>query len=244
MSAQCTSTPLSWLRLEQHALGELEGDVAHETTAHLEVCAACRARIAAIHADDVTLRPLDAASTKAPAAAVVAPFRPRATWVASLALAAALLLAVGPMRQWWGLGGAPGSSGEEPTVGARAKGEEVAMRLVRDDGVELPAEDASYEPGARLKVLVTCPPTLRAAWDVAVYEEGEAIFPMDRVESLACANDAPLPGAFRLTGRSPVTVCVVWSTEGAPDRAAVAAEPPSDRAADRRCLHLAPALAP
>ncbi|MCA9536808.1 MAG: zf-HC2 domain-containing protein [Myxococcales bacterium] len=39
----CTGTPVSWLRLERLALGELTGDEARTVEAHLRECAACRA---------------------------------------------------------------------------------------------------------------------------------------------------------------------------------------------------------
>ncbi|MCA9675926.1 MAG: zf-HC2 domain-containing protein, partial [Myxococcales bacterium] len=43
MSATCVSEPVSWLRLERYALGELPGPLAREVAAHLAGCPACRA---------------------------------------------------------------------------------------------------------------------------------------------------------------------------------------------------------
>lgn len=40
---RCVGTPVSWLRLEQHALGELAASEASAIEEHLEACPACRA---------------------------------------------------------------------------------------------------------------------------------------------------------------------------------------------------------
>lgn len=243
MSTPCTSTPISWLRLEQHALGELAGDAARATEAHLAACVACSQRLASLRADDVSLRPLEATTAPRREAPVVELAARRSRWVGALVLAASLALVIGQARERVRRDGALRSPGGEVALEGRVKGDEVAMRLVRDDGVELPQADASYEVGARLKVLVTCPPALHATWDVVVYEGAEAQFPLSPASDLACANDVPLPGAFRLTGQSPVTVCLVWSSAGAPDRAEVAVAAHDEGSFDRRCVRLAPALA-
>ena len=73
------------------------------------------------------------------------------------------------------------------------------------------ADPAVFASGDRFRVLVTCPPNQGHEWDVVVYQEGEAFFPFERGRQLQCGNDVSLPGAFRVTGASPVEVCLVMA---------------------------------
>jgi len=51
----CTREPVSWLRLERYALGELGADAARAIEVHVAECAACRGCLERIWGDD---RPL------------------------------------------------------------------------------------------------------------------------------------------------------------------------------------------
>jgi hypothetical protein len=62
---------------------------------------------------------------------------------------------------------------------------------------------------------------------VAVYEaDGGVTFPLAQALDLPCGNSVPLPGAFRITGRERMTVCLVWASGEALDREVVRRTPP------------------
>ena len=195
----CISQPISWLRLEQYALDELtEGR--DEIAAHLAACEACRACLARIESDaKLDLPPLPATATAT--ATVVRPAWRRAL-VASgsaLALAAAAVLAIGRVT-------AP-----PPDDGERVKGAAIAFSLVRDDDALIAEAGGTYKDGDRFKAIVTCPPGARLRFDLVVYDGAGAQFPLDPAQPLACGNEVPMRGAFRLTGTAPLRVCLVWS---------------------------------
>ena len=99
------------------------------------------------------------------------------------------------------------------------KGSSVAFTLVRDDDALVTEAGGTYRDGARFKALVTCPPGAKASFDVAVYEaDGTVSFPLAQAVDLACCNSVPLPGAFRVTGRERMTVCLVWASGEGLDR--------------------------
>ncbi len=224
MSA-CAGVPVSWLVLERYRLGELDGAKRAEVDDHLAGCGACRAALAGIDADDRALPPLPR-----PLRPARSPSRGRTAAVLSgLALAAALFLFLGRRPK-------PEEPGIEPTT-TRVKGTDVAFALVRDDDALIADGGGVYREGDRFKALVTCPPGMRASWDVVVYERGEASFPLAPAAEVACGNAVPLPGAFRVTGNERLTVCLLWRDDGDVDRAAVRGTEPSllGRA---RCLTL------
>lgn len=119
----CIGTPVSWLRLERLALGELAGDEASAIEAHLRECPACRAcadecaepvalpaldmsaadsRSAEPALDDPARRAPDGAPAEPVLATVVRParFQSRARWVlpVTLGLAAAAAVALVVLR--------------------------------------------------------------------------------------------------------------------------------------------------
>lgn len=194
MSA-CTSTPISWLRLERYRDGELDDAERARIAEHLLACTACRACFHRIEEDTRELPPLPALPT-APAQR-----RSKALFVASgLALAAALLFAVGRVPR-----------DDEPM--ARMKGDGIAFTLVRDDQTVLGDASGTYREGDRWKALVTCPAGSRSTFDLVVYERGDAAFPLEPAKHLDCGNEVPLPGAFSLRGRERLVVCLVWGDE-------------------------------
>jgi hypothetical protein len=244
----CTATPLSWLRLELYHAGELAAEERTEITAHLATCAACAACFATIVDDaQAPLAALPAAMRDAPAkseatreATPLAATRLRgvgrfAPVVAALAMAAALLLVLGKR----GDDGVRHAPTDDPSA-ARTKGGAVAFALVRDDAAVVAEAAGSYRDGDRWKAVVTCPAGMRAAWDVVVFERGEAAFPLAPMPDLACGNGVPLPGAFRTTGRERMTVCLVWSDGKSVDRARLRGASP-DALAQAACKVLEPA---
>jgi len=213
MKRACTETPLSWLLLEQLHLGELEARAAAKARAHLAACAACSEELAAIAEDDA--RPLPALPTTATSPPRPPALRRAAPFVfGALAAAAAFVLFV---RR-------PSPMGDAVPA-ARVKGGEVALTLVRDDDTTVAEAGGSYRDGDRFKAAVSCPPRLTATWDLVVYERGEASFPLSPTSTLACGNGVPLPGAFRVTGRERLVVCVVWR-DGPIDRDELRRTPP------------------
>lgn len=210
---RCSGTPISWLRLELHHAGEAEAKDSEAIVAHLATCAACAACLARIEADvELPLAPLPAAPKTPAASPVRAPILLRvAPPLAALALAAAILFFLGRRPD-------PRAPTAEPYPSARMKGGDVAFVLVRDDEGVVAEAGGVYRDGDRWKAVVTCPAGMRAAWDLAVFEHGEAAFPLEPALDLPCGNAVPLPGAFRTTGKERMTVCLVWNDGALVDR--------------------------
>ena len=175
MTARCIGEPVSWLRLEQWRLGELAEGESAGVAEHLAACPACAACAARIRADEaIELPPLALGARPATGASP----RPGASsrYAGGLAAAAALLLAVG--RSWRDPRGA--TTGEV----AQTKGDGTAFVLVRDDGVRLVDAEGVFRTGDRFKALVTCPPAMRATFDLVVFDDGGASFPLAAAHEL------------------------------------------------------------
>lgn len=188
MTARCTGEPVSWLRLEQHALAPDD-----QVARHLAGCAACRACFAGIEADRG--RALPRLGEVAIAAAARRRRLQRARWLGAataLAAAAALILVV--------LG-----RGDETMPGIKG-GDDLVLNLIRERAGEVVADPSSYRNGDRFKVLVTCAAPGEVDVTVTVEQAGAVFTPLARA-SIRCGNRVPLPGAFVLTGDQPANVC-------------------------------------
>ncbi|MEQ1504906.1 MAG: hypothetical protein ABMB14_21925 [Myxococcota bacterium] len=100
--------------------------------------------------------------------------------------------------RWW-LAAGPSSD--------RFKGGELAVELVhvRDGASGATREVRVGEP---LGLRLTCPPTSRdTAFDVVVFQAGEASFPIPR-GTVVCGNRTAVPGAFAVDRPGPLTACV------------------------------------
>ncbi len=187
--------PLSWLLLERYQLGEVSAAERARVEDHLGGCAGCRADLDALVADDRPLPPLPEAT----------PARTR--WslaVAGLAAtAAAVVLAIALWAPWRQGGGAG-----VPPARIQVKGGELALTLIREREGVTTENPSRYLDGDRFRIELTCPPGERA-WDVVVFQADQAFFPYAAAGPLACGNRVGLPGAFRLTGSGPVTVCAL-----------------------------------
>lgn len=213
---------LSWLKLEQRLLNELEPAEASAVDAAVAGAPRLAARVAAI-ADAPALPPLDLSredsglplpdEARPTGGAEVIPLRRWAGVATALALAAAALLVV------W-----VGPKSEHPGPQTRWKGGELALTLDRARDGRVLEDAADFRPGDRFRVRLTCPPGDRA-WDLVVYQEGEASFPLDATEPLACGNRVVLPGAFTLDGDDEALVCAVLEP---PSRAGLAGGPPRE----------------
>jgi hypothetical protein len=108
------------------------------------------------------------------------------------------------------VGGPPRQGGVLPAPGRVSfKGGELALSLVRERKGAILHDPTTFAPKDRFKVLVTCAPGERLLWDLMVIQGEERSFPLKPGGPLLCGNRQPLPGAFTITGRSPVVVCVV-----------------------------------
>jgi len=240
MSPRCTGEPISWLRLERYHLGELGPDERSRIEQHLATCPACRACLERIEGDDaVALPPLPAPM---PARRVVRLRRPAqiGAFVATLAAAAAVGLAIRSSHP---------TDGERVALqGARVKGDGIAFSLVREDGARVDGEEGVYRDGDRFKAIVTCAPGAAGAFDMVVYDASGASFPLDPSVGLACGNEAALSGAFRLTGAGDETLCLVWNASGSVDRSTLASAASMDAASGQGggvlCKKLSPARQP
>lgn len=208
----CVSEPVSWLRLERYALGELSGAAATAVREHLAACPACEACFARIGADAHALPPLPARP---------APRKfwtwPRLAWMGGMLATAAILLLVLRPR------GA--ATPAVATLDERVKGgsSEIAIALVRERAGAITAEAATFVAEDRIAVRVTCGAGEVFA-DVVVFQRGEASFPLPPAR-IRCANNVAVPGAFTITGGD-AQVCVAVDPTKAPDRPAVTAAGP------------------
>jgi hypothetical protein len=200
-------TPVSWLRLERYALGELGSGEHAEIAAHLATCARCSACADRIAADaQRALPPLPAVVARTPAPLPATPWRERLRrawpgWWYALGAAAAAFALIFALR--------PGEPPHGP--GARVvavKGGEVAVELVRERGGSIAWEPTSFAAGDRLELLVTCAPPLRVHADVVVMQSDGPAFPGSPT-LIPCGNRVPVPPAFQITGPGPATVCVL-----------------------------------
>jgi hypothetical protein len=208
MSARCVSEPISWLRLERYALGEAPDAAA--IAEHLASCAACRACLARIEADAKEVL-AELPKPASPASRAVGVTRKPSAWRrATVAAGSAVALAAAVVLV---LGRGPAA----PDDRDRIKGAEIAFSLVRDDDTLFAEAGGTFRDGDRFKALVSCAPGTRARFDLVVYDEHGASFPLEVPAALACGNDVPLPGAFLVRGPSPMRVCLVWG-DAPPDR--------------------------
>ena len=198
----CVGEPISWLRLEQAALGARDG----ATDAHLAACPACRACFDEIRADVVALPPL-----AIPARTARAPWWRWAMPAMGLAAAAAILVLV--LR--------PRPTAERDTFAIKGVGD-VTVSLVRDRASAIDEGATTFHAGDRWKVVVTCAPGAATWLDVAVLEQGvrKPDYPLAAAH-LTCGNRVVLPGAFELTGSNPNRVCVYGSADDRPARGSV-----------------------
>ena len=221
MTSRCIGEPVSWLRLEQFRLGELDGAERTRVAEHLAACPVCAACSARIEADEaIELPALELRAGVIPPS-VAAPRRPARSLrlvagVGAVAAAAcvALLIRRTPRAPDEALG-----HGET----ARSKGGGMAFVLVRDDGQRIVEAQGVFRSSDRFKALVTCPPEASATFDLVVFDASGSSFPLAPARGFPCGNEVPLPGAFRLTP-SPggtETVCVVWGGDGEVDRTAL-----------------------
>jgi hypothetical protein len=122
----------------------------------------------------------------------------------------------------------------------RAKGGEIAFSLVGDFGERIEGSEGSYRDGDRFKAIVTCPPSMKATFYLVVLDSSGVSYPIEPVSGVACGNNVPLLGAFRLTGEATETVCLFWS-EGEPMSRSDAATIEETLSNNALCKQLRPA---
>ena len=223
-----TCTPISWLRLERYHLGELPSDAVKVIAAHLASCERCRSCLDRIQNE---------APDELPALPAKPAMRPRRTWFlqwralgfATSALALALFVLLRPAGHEW-----------RPARVFHAKGGDVALDLVREREGSVAMAPTSFAEQDRFKAFVTCPPPMRLFADLVVFQEHQPSFP-GQPEVIVCGNRVPYPQAFRITGHSPATVCVVVDGSRPPSRERLASAKPDDLGATGACLSVDPA---
>jgi len=215
--ADCT--PVSWLRLERYALGELAGGERGEIAAHLAGCARCRACADRIAADAqrkfAPLPTVGAARSPAPAPALSWRERLRRAWpgwryalVAGAATAFALTFALRPREP-------PRERGARLVA---VKGGDVTVELVRERDGSIAWESTAFARGDRFELLLTCAPPLQVHADLVVIQGDGPSFP-GAPTSIRCGNRVPVPPAFQITGPGGATVCVLLDAVAPPPRA-------------------------
>lgn len=216
----CTGEPISWLRLEQFALGASEPATAAAIAAHLAGCPACRGCLDGIRGDAVALPPLIAPDAPAPSGGRSTRRRAGRRWWLAPALAAAaaavVLVIVRP------------SPGADDRVAIKGIGE-VALELVRERAGAISYDARRYAPGDRWKIVISCPPAAASpgpaprlapmlAIDVSVADGVTVDHPLAATR-IACGNRVVVPGAFTVTGDRANRVCarISASADAAPD---------------------------
>ena len=187
--SQACAQPISWLLLERHALGELAGQ---EVSTHLSDCASCRAALDVIERDRGREMPSLPDLTLARAS------RRRRRLRAAVAGGAVALAAAAMLSIMW--------RGRDDRI-AGIKGGELTVSVVRERDGEVEHEPDDFLPGDRFKVLVTCAAAEPVTAHVTVRQAGTIARPLPPA-SIECGNRVTLPGAFRLTGSEPASICV------------------------------------
>jgi hypothetical protein len=136
----------------------------------------------------------------------------------ALAMAAAALLVLRPAIER--------PTGDVPPARFGIKGGDVAVELVRKHQGALADDPAVFADGDVFKVLVTCPPPLAPHFDVVVYQDGRAYFPLTAGTLESCGNRLALSGAFTLDGAAAV-VCVALDARRVPSRSVLGKGPSS-----------------
>ncbi len=193
----CISQPVSWLRLESHALAR---DAAVEK--HLTACPACSASFAAITDDLVALPVLDV------------PERKQRNWLwwlapAMAAAAAAILLLVIVRRE-------PAPADHITTIKG---GRQVVLGVVRERAGAIRTDVTTFASGDRWKLTITCEPGPFVWVDVAVVDPKSVDYPLAPAQ-LSCGNQIVVPGAFEIIGRDANIVCARLDTDAIPARTA------------------------
>ncbi len=192
----CVGTPISWLRLETHALAPTS-----EVSDHLAVCPACSASFAAITDDVVALPPL------------VVPAKPARSWLRwfvpsmGLAAAAAVILLVIVRRP------VPAEEHVTTIKGGRT----VVMGVVRERAGAIRSDVTTFATGDRWKVTLSCEPGPFVWVDVSVTDPKGVDYPLGPAQ-IACGNQIAVPGAFSITGREVNVVCARLDVDVIPPR--------------------------
>jgi Putative zinc-finger len=214
--------PVSWLRLERYALGELGPVERTEIAGHLAACPGCRARADLIAGDGG--RELPALPSAPPSRSTTR----HPGWLAcAVAAAVAVLLVV------WA------RPGDEPHLGGRriaVKGGDVTIELVRERAGSIAWEPTSFTADDRFKLLLTCAPPLHVYADLVVLQGDGPAFP-GAPALIGCGNRIPLPTAFRITGPGDASVCVAVDPDAPPSRARLAGGGPAV-SGPHVCMHL------
>jgi hypothetical protein len=196
----CTSQPISWMRLEQYALGELPEPERVEIASHLERCPACGecfASIERVSAPDLSF--LDAPVHRLPELGARRALS-RTSWPvwAGLASAAAvLLLLVRPDAH--------------PPARVQVKGGDFALELVRLDRHGRVQSPTRFGEGDRFKALVTCPPGWRGFAGLIVFQGEQRYEPLAARRLDDCGNRRTLEGSFAIDGRERALVCTSFA---------------------------------
>jgi hypothetical protein len=188
----CTGVPVSWPRLERFALGAPDPAIA----SHVAACPACARCLDQIRDDVVALPPLVVPAT---------PSRPaRRRWLAPVFAAAAAIVVIAVLVR-----NRPPPPDELARVAVGVKGVgDVTLELVRERAGAIRFDAASYAPGDRWKVVVSCPPGASAWIDVSVADGVTIDHPLGLAPAqVACGNRVVVPGAFTITGARPNRVC-------------------------------------
>lgn len=251
-----STEPISWLVLEAYALGELDAEEAARVEARVaddEESQRCLAMIR--EQEGRALPPLPALADLAPSQSLSeAPGAPEAPGASGPSRLDALLDwlrdRLGSRRLGWAAaavafaclalllysrgGQETGLGSEWPGPRAVIKGDDIiAIGLVRERNGSITHDPASFAASDRFQALVTCPPYFALRGELVVYQDGEASFPRPPISEFACGNRVVVPGAFRLIGDAPATICLVYSDVLAasgdaiepPDRAALTSSP-------------------
>ena len=224
MTEAASCVPVSWLRLERYALGELGPDERTEIAGHLAACTGCRARSDLIAGD---------AGRELPPLPTAPPSRSATRRPGWLAFAAVWAMAAAVFLIVWT------RPGDEPRLGGRriaVKGGDVTIELVRERAGSIAWEPTSFTADDRFKLLLTCAPPLHVYADLVVFQSDGPAFP-GAASLIGCGNRIPLPTSFRITGPGDASICVAAAPDAPPSRAGLAGGE-SALTGPHVCLHL------
>lgn len=207
MSTTNPREPISWLRLEQYYLGELDPKERAAVEEGLRASAADRACLHQIAAGDQSLLP--PLPVPLPHRAQPAKQPRQWTWLPPLRYLGMGLVAASALWAVFEVGG-PFQDVPRPNANAvkGGNGDSMSIVLIRERAGQTDPQPETYQRGDRFKIRLSCVSEQPMLWRVIVRQHNETFQPLVAAKPIACGNQVSLPGAFQITGTAPAQVCV------------------------------------
>ncbi len=199
----CIGTPISWLRLERFALGEIDLSERTEILSHTEKCSTCSSCLDVIAEHRPVLAPLPAIAPPTRAGDGLSRLRAWLIGGGVVACAVAVLLLI-VVRD----SGGPELDAQRSRVAIKGGDGDLVLTLIRRRGVIQTFDPEEFRNGDRFKVAITCSEQGPVELEIVVLQGADLFRPLGSTALIRCGNNVEVPGAFTADGAHPITVCV------------------------------------